>query len=113
MTPQLLPRDRMLIHRSLATCRLEHLENLTLPNLHSLEISENHLTSVCGDHFSGVPLLHVLCLAGNPLASLFPAETMISEYPRPPSHFPDLRVLDLSGMAMEMLDTNTLVLSNL
>ena len=58
MTPQLLLHNRMLIHLSLAACHLEHLENLTLPNPRSLD-SENQLTSVCGDHFSGVPLLYV------------------------------------------------------
>ena len=113
MTPQLLLHNRMLIHLSLAACHLEHLENLTLPNLRSLDISGNQLTSVYGDHFSGVPLLYVLFLAGNPLVSVFPAGTVNSDNLRPLSHLPDLRVLDLSGVVIKTLDTNILVFSSL
>lgn len=45
--------------------------------------------------------------------SAFPAGTVNSDDLRPPSHLPDLRVLDLSGVVIKTLDTNILVFSSL
>ena len=64
--------NSMLIHLSLARCKLRTIINATYPNLHSLDLSDDLLTEVSGHHFRHMPQLTVLFLAGNPLTSVFP-----------------------------------------
>lgn len=113
MTPLLLEHNTLLIYLSLANCLLEYLANLTLPNLHTLDLSDNQLTSVYGDHFSGVPLLRVLFLAWNPLTSIFPVRTSTSPFTLQSPHVPDLSLLDLSGVEMKTFNRNILVFADL
>ena len=75
MAPFLLVHNSMLIYLSLANCLLEHLTNPALPNLHTLDLSDNQLTSVYREDLSGVPLLSVLFLVGNPLTSALAVKT--------------------------------------
>ena len=66
-----LSDNHMLIHLSLGKCGINSADNLTFPNLHSLDLSDNLLTEVFCHHFRPMPQLTVLFLAGNPLTSVF------------------------------------------
>nr|KAG5685356.1 hypothetical protein BaRGS_005428 [Batillaria attramentaria] len=65
MTPGHVTENLMLVHLSLARSDLTHLHNLTLPNLRSLDLSDNRLHVVGGEELSGVHNLQVLILSGH------------------------------------------------
>ena len=90
--------NSMLIHLSLSVCRISNVPSVTFPNLHSLDLSDNLLTEVSAHHFRHMPQLTVLFLAGNPLASVFPAgfSTGLQKVNR----------LDLSRIDMHSVDHN-------
>ena len=66
-----LDDNHMLIHLSLAWCSVRVMSNFTFKNLHSLDVSDNLLTEVSVHHFSQMPQLKNLFLAGNNLTSVF------------------------------------------
>ena len=113
MAPFFLTHNTMLIYLNLANCLLGHLDNLTLPNLRTLDLSDNQLTSLYREHFRGVPLLSVLFLAGNPLTSILAVKTSTSTLLLASSYVLDLSVLDLSRVVMKTLDRNVLVFPHL
>ena len=73
-----LSNNTMLIYLSLANSSLRLLHRLSLPNLRSLDLSENLITELSVDHLLGLNNLRTLRLAGNPLQSLFPAVPNVS-----------------------------------
>ena len=95
-----LDRNRMLIHLSLAGCRVSHLGNFTLPNLHSLDLSHNRIRVVTTSNLKGMKQLRVLFLAGNPLTSLFAEDSSVSF----PTTQTTLQTLDLSHVKMQAVD---------
>ena len=99
IVPGMLKDNSMLIHLSLSRCNLTYFENITLLNLRSLDLSDNHLTSVSGHCLRGFPNLQFLFLAGNPLTSVF-EEGQNSDV------FPILVSLDMSGVVMKYLNTD-------
>ena len=99
IVPGMLKDNSMLIHLSLSRCNLTYFENVTLLNLRSLDLSDNHLTSVSGHCLRGFPKLQVLSLAGNPLTSVF-------EDGQNSDVFPILVSLDMSGVVMKYLNTD-------
>ena len=103
LTAAELGHNVMLIHLSLAGCGLRRLHNTTLPNLRSLDISQNKLGVISADSLSGMLNLRYLSLSRNPLKSLFPTDAN-------PVSYPALRSLDLSAVKMSRVDTNSFVL---
>ena len=66
-----LADNHVLIHLSLARCRIRTVTNFTFHNLHSLDLSDNLLTEVSARQFGHMPQLTVLFLSGNPLTTVF------------------------------------------
>ena len=117
--------NHMLIHLSLARCRVKAVSNFTFQNLHSLDLSDNLLTDVSSHHFSDMPQLTVLFLAGNPLTSVFSNSTssviqlreittldlsrvkMHSVKPSLFMVFPKLHSLNLSDSGAKLLQWNS------
>ena len=99
IVPGMLKDNSMLIHLSLSRFNLTYFGNITLLNLRSLDLSDNHLTSVSGHRFRGFPNLQVLFLAGNPLTSFF--DDGQNSYV-----FPTLVSLDMSSVVMKYLNTD-------
>ena len=96
----------MLIHLSLASCRVKTLSNFTFYNLHSLDLSGNLLKEVCNHHFGSIPQLTALFLSDNPLTSVFGDPTHIKAA-LPKLMFPDLKILNLSHSGVELLQWNS------
>ena len=90
--------NRMLLHLGLARCGVRAVSNFTFPNLHSLDLSDNLLKEVHGDHFIHMPRLTVLFLAGNPLTSVF------ALYAGSSTQLHQLRMLDLSRVELRAVD---------
>ena len=93
-----LGHNHMLIHLSLAQCNVTAVGNFTLSNLHSLDLSDNLLTEVSGDHLVHMPQLSVLFLAGNPLTRVFPAPADSG------IELPNINMLDLSRVKTLSVD---------
>ena len=92
--------NHLLIHLSLAGCQMTQIQDVYLPNLHSLDLSDNQLSVIDVRHFSRLGNLHVLFLVRNPLTShVF--TNLPTNTPVPP-----LQTLDLSGVAVVEMDLN-------
>ena len=122
---QQLGKNQMLIHLSLARCGVASVSNFTFPNLVTLDLSDNMLTKVSAQHFSQMPQLTVLFLAGNPLAFVFRMlsdsdselrKIKILDLSRVETHsmgpslfimFPNLQSLNLSYSHIELLQWNS------
>ena len=125
MTVHRIGNNHMLIHLSFARCKVKTVSNFTFHNLRSLDLSDNLLTEAFGHHFSLMPQLTDLFLAGNPLISVFTvsfsssfrSQTMrtvdLSRVKQPfvvPSLFevfPSLHALNLSYSGMGLLQWNS------
>ena len=107
--------NRMLVHLGLARCGVRSVSNITFPNLHSLDLSDNLLTAVSGPHFVHMLHLTVLFLAGNPLTSVF-ADSAGSSTQLRHIHMLDLSRVDLHtadpGLFMVFPQLHTLNLSH-
>ena len=90
--------NHMLVHLGLARCGVRAVSHFTFPNLHSLDLSDNLLKEVRGDHFVHMPHLTVLFLSGNPLTSVFTLSAGSSTQLR------RIHMLDLSRVEMHTLD---------
>ena len=115
----------MLVHLGLARCGVRAVGNVTFPNLHSLDLSDNLLKEVRGDHFILMPRLTILFLASNPLTSVFTLsagsntelnQIHILDLSRVELHtvdpslftvFPQLHTLNLSHSGVELLHWNS------
>ena len=86
--------NNMLVYLNLAMCQLKQIAKIPLANLHSLDMSLNHLKYVCTKDMKNFPKLTSLSLAGNPIISLFTDDESAS------STFPALQSLDLSFVGM-------------
>ena len=104
MNTHQLGYNGMLIHLSLARCKVRTLSNFTFNNLRSLDLSDNLLTEVSGRHLTFMPQLTVLFLAGNPLISVIniPTGTHTQQH--------KLSILDLSNMKTLYVDTSLLMM---
>ena len=96
--------NHMLIHLSLARCRVKTVSNFTFHNLHSLDLNDNLLTEVFTHHFGRLPQLTVLFLAGNPLTSVFTALASST------SELREINILDLSRVKIPSMDHRLFVL---
>ena len=73
LSPQTLSKNTLLVFLALADCGLVSADNLTLPNLNSLDLSDNLIEFIGKEQLDSVPNLRVLFLAGNPLREDFVA----------------------------------------
>ena len=64
-----LQKNILLIHLSVVGGRLTRFINVSLPNLNSLDIRDNHIECLCHISFLGLKSLRILVLHGNPLSS--------------------------------------------
>ena len=71
LSPQKLTNSHLLVFLALADCGLVSADNLTLPNLNSLDLSDNLIEFIDKEQLDGLPNLRVLFLAGNPLREEF------------------------------------------
>ena len=102
LTPQHLYQNIMLIHLGLAKCRLSHIGELSLPNLHSLDLSENYVRKVTTKDLDLFPNLRELRVSGNPLTSLISVEGNMTQVTSP------LAVLDGSGTTRNVFNVGML-----
>ena len=93
--------NTLLVYASFAHCNLKHMVFLPLPNLHSLDLGSNRLTSVTGHDISHMPKLQYLTLANNPLTSVFPHTNKSNSLDK-------LYTLDLAGVHMAEIDLSRL-----
>ena len=94
--------NSLLIYLSLASCGLTDITEFSLPNLLTLDLSDNHLNSITDQHLSGLPNLRHLMLANNPLYSVFGRRFASRQA------FANLRTLDLSGVSLPEMDVSAL-----
>ena len=98
-----LGHNTMLIYLNLAQCQLRQIGSTPFPNLRSLDLSSNDLTSVSADMLQYFLKVNSLSLAGNPITSLFEAEDQLDDVA-----FLDLLSLDVSFVEMTNLDPSVL-----
>nr|KAG5698615.1 hypothetical protein BaRGS_027126 [Batillaria attramentaria] len=119
MTSANVSTNSLLIHLSLAECGLTHLDMPHLPNLRSLDVSDNMLAAVGHAELEKLINLRVLSLTGNPLTQvtvtpLHEVQTLpsllsldVSRIPSPELNvhlvymFPNLETLNMSGSGVE------------
>ena len=104
MTPVHLPNNRMLIHLDLSHCGLSSVGTLSFPNLNSLDLSDNLISSITTDQLYLSSHLSVLILSANPLASSFLMTLQDSHV------IESLTRLDLSRVTFSDLNINTFAL---
>ena len=98
-----LGSNTLLIYLNLARCQLTQFGNVVFPNLHTLDVSFNHVKHVSLEDINQFPRIVSLSLAGNPLVSLFGAPNQ-SAFPA--SH--SLLTLDLSFVELQTMDPSVL-----
>ena len=104
MTPANLTNNRMLIHLDLSRCGLGDIRTPFLPNLNSLDLSDNLITNITTDQLFQSSHLKVIVLSGNPLSSLFTPQSQRSPIAA------SLKVLDLSRVTLAELNIETFLL---
>ena len=93
----------LLIYLNLANCQLTQIGNVVFPNLHTLDISFNHVKHVSHKDINTFPRIVSLSLVSNPIASLFVAK---NESAAPT--FNSLLTLDLSFVEFQAMDPSVL-----
>ena len=83
-----------MVHLSLANCGIRAVSNFPFYYVHSLDLSDNLLKEVLGDHFTHMRSLTFLFLAGNPLTSVFTPSA------GPSIQLRQLHMLDLSSVKL-------------
>ena len=97
MKPADFANNIMLVHLGLASCGLTHLSLPTLHNLHSLDLSDNHLRALNSKDLRAVEGLIMLSLSGNALS----LQTLASLQP-----LPSLTVVDLSHLQFPVFNAS-------
>ena len=95
--------NTMLVHLNLALCGLRELDLVSLPNLHSLDVRNNNLTSVSEQHLHLLPNLRHLYLASNPLNDVFTEQESLPSFSALSSSL-RLLTLDMSSVSLTFLN---------
>ena len=90
-----------LIFLDLSQCRINNISAVQLPNLRTLNLGDNLLTSISMDVFLSLPNLLILHLAGNPLVKLSDANSS--------SQAGRLEIVDISCTRLTMFTGSVLV----
>ena len=98
-----LGSNTLLIYLNLANCQLTQIGNVVFPNLHTLDVSFNHMKHVSHRDINTFPRMVSLSLVGNPIVSLFVAQNQ-SAAPT----FNSLLTLDLSFVELQTMDPSVL-----
>ena len=98
-----LGSNTLLIYLNLTNCQVTQIGNVVLPNLHTLDVSFNHVKHVSHMDINQFPRIVSLSLAGNPIAFLFDAKNQSAAST---SH--SLLTLDLSFVELQTLDPSVL-----
>ena len=98
-----MANNTMLVHLGLPRCGIDILSPVLLPNLHSLDLSHNQLSSFSRTLLSLLPWLCRLSLAGNPLTS-----SLLTEERNVTNTFPHVSHLDLSKIRIPSFDLGVL-----
>jgi Leucine-rich repeat (LRR) protein len=99
-----LRHNSFLVYLRIAHCGLSYLDDVSLPNLRHLDVSNNLIRMVSPSQLSLLPSLHELVLAGNPLISdIFAADNTNNT-------LESLRSLDLSRVALTQFSVQSLAL---
>ena len=93
----------MLIYLNLAKCQLTAFGNVVFRNLHTLDLSFNHVRHVSLEDIAKFPRLVLLSLAGNPIVSLFSAKQKTAG----PTH-DVLLTMDLSFVELKQMNPSVL-----
>ena len=101
--PEDLGSNTMLIYLNLARCHLTQFGSVVFPNLHTLDMSFNHIKHVSIDDINNFPRIVSLSLAKNPIAFLFSVKNL-SASPNSDS----LLTLDLSFVVLQTMDPSVL-----
>ena len=102
LTPTHLSQSFMLVHLGLVRCGLFHIGQLSLPNLHSLDLSDNHLQEVTTSDFDLLPNLRELFVSGNPLSDVITVGTNTTKVNSM------ITVLDISRISRTVFDVSRL-----
>ena len=92
-----LRENVLLIHLSMSGGNITRFTNVSLPNLNSLDLHDNHILCLCHVNFTGLKSLRILVLRGNPLRSA------VVHSPTPSPTTPPLTVLDLTNSRIPQL----------
>ena len=97
-----LRSNTMLIYLNLASCQVTHFVNIVFANLHTLDLSFNHLKHVSFEDINRFPRIVSLSLAGNPIVSLLGAQGQSAA----PTY--TLRMIDLSFVELQEMDPSVM-----
>ena len=103
MSLGLLANNTMLVYLRLAKCDMTSVNNVSLPNLQFLDLSDNAITSIDGVVLQSWQNLHTLWLAGNPLQT-----NMFTGVSDTYSH--TVTTLDLSRLHLDVFNVRFLAL---
>ena len=98
MTPSDLRNNTYIVRLSLAQCSIRFLRDVKFPNLQSLDMSYNKMTSILMNVFENAPNLKTVIFMGNPLTS-------VTSVPSSLRHT-QLRKIDLSGTQLHVFDSD-------
>ena len=98
MSLQDFVNNHLLIHLSLAMCQLTQMQVVQLPNLRSLDLSDNQLLAINVHYLRHLENLRILFLSRNPL------RPQVFTNLHTDTLLPELQVLDMSGTAVAHID---------
>ena len=101
MSPQNLASNKLLVFVSLSNSGLTSVDSLYFPNLHTLDLSDNFLTSVSAAKLTDCMNLRLLRLAGNPLPSHIISDMAASD-------LKSIAILDISHVNLTHFNGNVL-----
>ncbi|KAL8612178.1 hypothetical protein ACOMHN_018467 [Nucella lapillus] len=101
-----LAGSAMLVYLSLADCRVSAIGNVSFPNMVTLDVSDNQITSL-HNIFHSLPNLRALFLSNNPLTGFLSRDgsQLKSLYENRPKVFAHVKVLYLSGIRLPTINS--------